>query len=317
MTNLTLFDYMQLPADTRTLVQQRAEEIKESVRRSAQEILITGEKLVEVRGILHQKKGSFDAWLSTEFGWSRSQAYNYINAFERFGSRPNFGQLDIAVSAINMLAAPSTPQDVVDEVLERAERGEKITYTKSKEAIQKNREEVVNPLPGMAELGVTPKRAADFDAKPLTVDDIDPDPEPPEPPAAPAAPLPPPLPAKPPEPPAAPATPAAPLPPPLPSKPPEPPATPAAPAATLPPPLPTAQPAATEEEKHAAMIYAQLRILEIATSQAYQLWHSLPKQYKVALNGDLVLQNARNLMTSPALRSAAQFSALNAEVRAE
>lgn len=124
------FNYAALDTETRIVVQQRTSEIKERLRDAARATWEVGQKLVDVRNCLEY--GQFNLWLKTEFQWSRSTAYNYINIFESFGSCPNFGQLDIAISALYLLAAPSTPETAREEALERAVEGETISSTKAK-----------------------------------------------------------------------------------------------------------------------------------------------------------------------------------------
>ncbi len=120
------FDYEVLDLETRTVVQQRTEEIKNRLRRTAQDIWEIGQTLAEVRSRL--KHGQFEAWLKAEFGWSHRTAYNFINVYEAFGNPANFAEIDIAVSALYLLAAPSTSQENREQFVQRARAGEKITY---------------------------------------------------------------------------------------------------------------------------------------------------------------------------------------------
>jgi len=126
---MQLFDYMALDTETRIVVQRRTEEIKDLMRRTAQDILDIGGKLADVRDRL--EGGAFSAWLRAEFDWSRSTAYNFINVHERFGSR-NLAELEISASALYLLAAPSTPPTARDEAVARAETGEAIGPTTAK-----------------------------------------------------------------------------------------------------------------------------------------------------------------------------------------
>ncbi len=123
---VTSFNYEILSPKQRTIVQQCTGEIKERLRRTAQDVWEVGQKLYEVRSQLEH--GQFEGWLSAEFGWSRRTAYNFINVYEAFGENTNFAQLDIATSALYKLAAPSTPKSVRQEFLAKAEQGEKITH---------------------------------------------------------------------------------------------------------------------------------------------------------------------------------------------
>jgi hypothetical protein len=131
------FDYEGLDAEQRLVIQQRTGEIRERLKRSAQDIWEIGQKLTDVRSRL--KHGQFEIWLKAEFGWSRRTAYNFINVYEAFGERANLAQIDIATSALYLLAAPSTPQEVRSGVLERAKAGETVTHKQLRQVLEEER----------------------------------------------------------------------------------------------------------------------------------------------------------------------------------
>ena len=132
------FDYEALTPEQRNLVIQRTGEIQERLQRSAQDIWEIGQRLADVRDQL--KHGQFDSWLKAEFGWSRRTAYNFINVYETFGERANLAQLDIASSALYLLAAPSTPDELRKEVLLKAKEGEKITHKELRSEIKQKKQ---------------------------------------------------------------------------------------------------------------------------------------------------------------------------------
>jgi chromosome segregation ATPase len=69
---------------------------------------------------------SFVAWLKAEFNLSEGTAYNMMQAAENLGDR--FVTItNIGPSALYALAAPSTPEEVRQEIESRAAAGEKIT----------------------------------------------------------------------------------------------------------------------------------------------------------------------------------------------
>ena len=113
----SVFDYETLTLEQRNLVMQRTGEIQERLQRSAQDIWEIGQRIADVRDEL--KHGQFEAWLKAEFNWSRRTAYNFINVYETFGERANLAQLDIASSALYLLAAPSTPDELRQEYLRK------------------------------------------------------------------------------------------------------------------------------------------------------------------------------------------------------
>jgi Protein of unknown function (DUF3102) len=118
--------YQSLDPERSSLIQQKAKEIQKRVRRAKQDILDIGRLLVEVRSILEH--GQFETWLVQEIAWSPRTAYNFIYVYERFGNVANFARMDMDISAAYLLAAPKTPQVFVDEFLNRARAGERITF---------------------------------------------------------------------------------------------------------------------------------------------------------------------------------------------
>ena len=130
----TGFDYQTLEVETRIVIQQRAGEIKTLVKRSVSDVVDVGNKLAEVRELLgHNRAGGFKGWLKAEFGWSYETALNFIRVSDWASHyNGNFTTLDIAPSALYLLANPSTPESIRQEVIGQAEDGERITYKKAK-----------------------------------------------------------------------------------------------------------------------------------------------------------------------------------------
>jgi hypothetical protein len=125
----TDFNYTVLESETRIIVQQHTCEIKSLMRRTAQDIIHIGQKLKEVKAQLGH--GYFRAWLNAEFDWSIWTATKFMQVADKFKC-VKFSHLDIAPSALYELAAPSTPDFVRFEAIERASHGETITHSKAK-----------------------------------------------------------------------------------------------------------------------------------------------------------------------------------------
>lgn len=121
---LSLFDYGSLDEGTRAEVQQRTTEIKALVRRSAQDIVDIGSKLIDVKERLGH--GKFGEWLEAEFGWTDRTAQRFMQVADKFGKNRQI--VGFAPSALYLLAAPSTPDEVREEAMRRAESGEAITH---------------------------------------------------------------------------------------------------------------------------------------------------------------------------------------------
>ena len=157
------FDYQKLDSQTSLVIQQRTGEIKERLQRSAQDIWEIGKCLAEVREKL--KYGQFQAWLKSEFDWSRRMAYNFIQVYETFDSRANLAQVSLASSVLYLLAAPSTPQEVREEVLHQAKEGQKVTYSKVREALKVGKTS--------SESAIVTKENSDLPKKNLTKSEIE------------------------------------------------------------------------------------------------------------------------------------------------
>jgi len=82
------------------------------------------------------KHGQFETWLKAEFGWSRRTA-NFINVYETFAERANLAQIDINI-CLYLLAAPSTPQNVRNEFMQRA-KGETVTHKSLRRVIEEEK----------------------------------------------------------------------------------------------------------------------------------------------------------------------------------
>lgn len=137
------FDYLSLSSSTRMIVQQHTQEIKKLMKRTAQDIIYIGHKLLEVKEKLGH--GHFESWLKAEFGWSLSAGRKFMQVTRRFKS-VNFTDLFVDASALYLLAAPSTPEAVFQKALERATQGEVITYTKVKEIVSQSKDKELDKL---------------------------------------------------------------------------------------------------------------------------------------------------------------------------
>ena len=119
------FDYNALDVETRAFVLERAERIHELARKTAEGIVRIGQHLAEVKTRLGH--GNFLEWIEREFAWNRMSAERFMRVHEQFKMH-NLCNLEIDVSALYLIAAPSTPEPVRVEVMRRAESGEVVTH---------------------------------------------------------------------------------------------------------------------------------------------------------------------------------------------
>src|ERR1700733_15635581 len=118
---------------------QHATEIRAIGRRTVADIVEIGRLLTLCKENLAQSgHGHWLAWLDQEFGWTEQTALNFMRINELNKSK-KFLDLDLPVSALYLLAAPSTPEEVRTEVIERAEKGEHLSVQVVKTTIAKAR----------------------------------------------------------------------------------------------------------------------------------------------------------------------------------
>lgn len=118
------FDYEALEPETRTFVRERSAYIHARARRVAGDIVQIGEELISVKARLGH--GRFQLWIASEFGWSYTTAYNFMNVNRTFKSS-TVEDLKIDCRALYLIAAPSTPEPIRHEIIDRAKAGEHIT----------------------------------------------------------------------------------------------------------------------------------------------------------------------------------------------
>lgn len=132
MVSAEAFDYNQLDDTTRDFVQQCTGEIKVLMRRTAQDIIDIGRKLIEVKARLGH--GYYVAWLNAEFGWSRSTAHRFVSVAKTMGDSIQMlhGETFDA-KALYILASGKVPQSAREEAIDRAQQGERITTKVAKQ----------------------------------------------------------------------------------------------------------------------------------------------------------------------------------------
>ena len=120
------FDYSALDPDIAGYLRIHARKIHDIARVTAQGIHLIGHHLTEARKRL-KDDGLFLRWIANEFAWKKSTAYSFMQVYDNI-QLPNFGNLQIDVSALYLIAAPKTPEPVRTEIVRRAETGEPVTH---------------------------------------------------------------------------------------------------------------------------------------------------------------------------------------------
>ena len=101
---------------------EHAAAIRDIAKRVLDDVIEVGQRLTECKALL--RHGAWLSWLEREFGWSDDTALNFMRVSEMAKSRTVRDLSLLPVSGLYLLAKPSTPDGVRDDVLRRAAIGE-------------------------------------------------------------------------------------------------------------------------------------------------------------------------------------------------
>jgi hypothetical protein len=134
-----------LPTTSHVLAEHAAA-IRQIGKRVIADLIEVGGRLNTCRDILKDDR-RWRAWLKTELKLSHQSAGRFIQIYELAEERSNLDHLDLSVSAIYLLAAPSTPESARDEIIERAASGERLSHAGVQATIAeaKGRQEPAKP----------------------------------------------------------------------------------------------------------------------------------------------------------------------------
>ena len=103
-------------------------------KRVVGDVIEIGRRLAECKVIAGH--GGWLPWLDREFGWSERAAQNFISVHEASTKYANFADLDVPVSSLYLLAAPSTPPAARQAVIAAA-ADDRLTHEQVKEMVAK------------------------------------------------------------------------------------------------------------------------------------------------------------------------------------
>lgn len=126
------FDYGELVPRYVAICEKAVERIGGHQRRIASDIVAIGRELLAVKDCLEH--GQFGGWLAHYFSWSQQTASRMMQAASTFKSL-NLSNLTIDQSALYLLSSDKCPDEIREEVIERAEKGERITHASVKQAL--------------------------------------------------------------------------------------------------------------------------------------------------------------------------------------
>jgi Protein of unknown function (DUF3102) len=145
------FDYTRLEARAAERAHAAAENIRQMVRRTLEDLVDIGGELLAVKEALGH--GRFETWVDAEFGWSPRMARNFMAVATRFGKSAIIADLGIEATAAYLLAAPSTPDSARQAAIDRARAGERITTRVAKEIVGKTKNiKKARTAPGASDL---------------------------------------------------------------------------------------------------------------------------------------------------------------------
>jgi hypothetical protein len=131
------FDYDALDTETRRFVMERAERIHNLARMTAAGIVQIGQYLTEVKDRL--KHGQFLDWIEREFEWKERSAQNFMNVYRHVTphlKNATVADLQVEFRALYLIAAPKTPEPVREQIIARAENGERVTFSGARAVVE-------------------------------------------------------------------------------------------------------------------------------------------------------------------------------------
>jgi len=118
-----------------TALAEHAAAIRQLGKQTVENVVEIGRHLTEAKAEIKKLGGSWGGWLEAEFKWSDQQARRFMHIFERKSELNNLLNADLPVSALYLLAAPSTPEAARTEILERAQAGEAVPVAEVKRIV--------------------------------------------------------------------------------------------------------------------------------------------------------------------------------------
>jgi hypothetical protein len=114
-----------------SLTAEQQDDLRATVDRIRFNLFKTAENIIEIGlDLTHAKKmvghGHFLPWLAYNFDMSERTAQNYMRVAKKFGGNSAIFS-DLPAQVVRLLSEPDTPEEVKDNVIKLAERGEKVT----------------------------------------------------------------------------------------------------------------------------------------------------------------------------------------------
>jgi Protein of unknown function (DUF3102) len=98
---------------------KHASDIRRLGKRVVADVIEIGRLLTEAKAIAGH--GNWLPWLEREFHWTEQTAVNFMRVHEMVSKSKKFLDLDLPLSGLYLLAAPSTPKQVRSEIIKAGE----------------------------------------------------------------------------------------------------------------------------------------------------------------------------------------------------
>lgn len=113
---------------------RHAKAIRALGRRVVGDAVEIGRQLTAARKLCGH--GNWQSWLEREFQWTDDTALNFMNVYKWSEANPErVRDLSLPLRSIYLLAQPSTPESVREEIIERAASGDKISHEQVKQEV--------------------------------------------------------------------------------------------------------------------------------------------------------------------------------------
>ena len=130
--------------DIATSLAVHAAAIHHLAGRVVADVIEVGQRLKHAKRLCGH--GNFGPWLKREFRWSEDTAERYMSIAELDKIR-TVRNLDLPFKCLYMLAAPSTPEEARETIIERAQAGEPVSIADVKQTIETVRRGIVTSAP--------------------------------------------------------------------------------------------------------------------------------------------------------------------------
>jgi Protein of unknown function (DUF3102) len=117
------------------LLEILADTINSLRKRVAEDLVEIGFRLTEAKALVGH--GGWLPWLERSFGWTERTAQRYMSVYELMTKYDIMSDLDLPMTTLVQLAAPSTPPEAIETVIDRTGAGEKLTGADVKKEIDK------------------------------------------------------------------------------------------------------------------------------------------------------------------------------------